>query len=288
VQNLLILTFATQEDYSFLLHGGPAGEVSLDSLKNELVLEPVALPSQEDWLLAIERVAPILGIHALKLRNANNASTLAEQIHSHLKAVRADCERLCQRLRERMQYFGLAPESAPRIQTAAAVQALVEAVANSPVESVVAAVARAELRTSATAMGSSLKKAAVVSAGLEGINWEIFDGIAQLADSRAQEAAAIRERVVEALAADEYATGLIPALQRAQSDALRVITRPVETSPPPLPRPQPPKELRLEGQESDLPLERAQEVFSEIDAALRQDAFRRVTLHWRITKKPSR
>jgi hypothetical protein len=271
VQNLLILTFATQENYSFLLHGGPAGEVSLDSLKNELVLEPVALPSLEDWALAIERVAPILGIDAPKLRNANNASALAEQIHGQLKAMRGDCEKLSQRLRERMRYFGLAPESAPRMQTAAAIQTLVESVANAPVESVVAAVARAELRTSAAAMGSSLKKAGVVSAGLDGINWEIFDGIAQLTDSRAQEAAAIRERVVDALAADEYATALIPALQRAQSDALRLITRPVEPPPPPPPpQPKPRKEIRLEGQEADVPLERAQEVFSEIDAALRQ------------------
>ena len=284
VQNLLILTFATQENYSFLLHGGPAGEVSLDSLKNELALEPVALPSQDDWSLAIARVAPILGIDAPKLRNANNAAALAEQIHTQLKAVRADCERLCQRLRERMQYFGLAPESAPRMQTAAAVQTLVETVANSPVQSIVAAVASAELQTSAAAMGSSLKKAGVVSAGLEGINWEIFDGIAQLTDSRMQEAAAIRGRVVEALAADEYATGLIPALQRAQSDALRLITKPVET--PLTPRPRTQKDLRLEGQESDLPLERAREVFGEIDAALQQDASRRVTLRWQIRNKP--
>jgi hypothetical protein len=53
VQDLVILTYAEQTNRIFRLHGGPA-EVEIGTLKDEMVLEVVALPLEEVWSKACE------------------------------------------------------------------------------------------------------------------------------------------------------------------------------------------------------------------------------------------
>ncbi len=282
VQNLLILTLADRDSYTFTLHGGPAGRISLDSLANELVLKPEVLPPEEDWKSALDRVGPLYGLDPSKLRSAANVAALAENVRAQVGPARADCEQLCRRLRERIRSFGGTPESAARVQTADAVLALVESVAAvSSASEIVSVLARAELRTSATAMGSSFRKAGAVYSGLEGVNWEIFDAIGKLTDGRAAESGRIRDQAGQALAADEYATALIPALHRLQSAAVSLLTAVPVKAPPP---PPPPPPATLEGHESALGAEAAQRILDGLAAALRQDPARRLELTWKITK----
>ena len=286
VQNLLILSFADQESYTFTVHGGPAGRVSLDNLPNHYVLRTTPLPSVEDWELAVQRVAPLLGVDAPKLRNATNVEKLADPIRTQATAARTECDQLCRKLRQRLHAFGVAPESTARVQTADAVLALVETVlAAGSASDIVKAVAHAEMRSSPTAMGSSLKKTAAISAGLDAVNWEIFEAIGKLADERAAKAEAIHRAVVEALNTDEYAQGLIPVLHRLQSEAVSLLTDINPAAPPsPSARPPEPDKIRLEGQESGLGLDGAQRVFREIETALGEDGGRRVDLSWKVTR----
>jgi hypothetical protein len=280
IQNLLILIFAAQENYTFTLHGGPAGRVALDYLPNELVLRTLPLPAAEDWEAAVERVAPIFGIDAPKLRNAANVEKVAEEVRAQLAPARTSCEQLCRRLRERLRMLGAVPEDAARVQTADAVLALAEAVnAATSATGAIVAIANADLRTSAPAMGTSFKKAGAVAGGLEAINWEVFDAIGKLGDERASDAQAIQRDLVEVLKADEYARGLIPVLKRLQSQALTLLTKTeVEPASPPSGRP-----VRLSGDESGLALDGARDVFRELETALREDRLRRLDLKWKVT-----
>jgi hypothetical protein len=282
VQNLLILSFADVDSRSFSLHGGPGGRVALDYLPNELELRTIALPTEENWNLARQRVQKIFGLDPFQHLNASNVEKLAEDVQALLTPLRPDCENLCRKLRERMRAFGLEPEATARVQTANAVLALVEAVhAADSATAVVNAIAAAEVRTSEAAMGNSLKKAGAVCGGLDGINWEIFEASEKLTDQRAAEAASIRERVKDALGADEYATALIPALQRLQSKALELITR---IEPAPLATPQP-GTLQLEGREVGLTRDKVRELFQKLDDNLGKHPSRRLEVHWKITGK---
>jgi hypothetical protein len=278
VQNLLVLVYADLENHAFRLHGGPAGEVLLDALEDEMVLEPISLPAPDEWRVAGARAGSILGIAAPQLLNATNAARLTEEARTTVSQSRSHCEQLCKALRARLLALDLDPAATPRMQTATAVLGLVEAIANAPAEKVAATLARAEVHTSESAMGSSLRRAREVAECLESIRWEILEAAWTLTDERAAQGRAIRERVGEVLTADELAIAARPALKAAEDEAVRLITKPVP-QPPPV---SPPSTIRLEAEVVGATLEQARQVFHEVEAALQEDVTRRVDLKWKI------
>ena len=60
----------------------------------------------------------------------------------------------------------------------------------------------------------------------------ILDAVGRLGDNRRDGAAEVRRIVCEALAADEHALALAPALKEAQSKAVRLLTQRPATLPP--------------------------------------------------------
>jgi hypothetical protein len=99
VQDLVILTYAAQANRIFRLHGGPA-EVEFGTLKDERVLEEVALPLEEVWSKACERAKAIFGIPTSPLLNAGNLASLAHQLNENVKAHSADVTAVSGRLAE--------------------------------------------------------------------------------------------------------------------------------------------------------------------------------------------
>lgn len=220
--NLVILVFAEQTNHTFFHHGGPE-EGTLTKLPDDYELKQTKLPDESAWAIAVQRAASIMGVAVSPLRKAGNVGLLVSQIRSKAGDHRAGCQGYARRLCERLNGLGVA--DAPRLKTAHATLALVDRLHATEEDGVVGVLASAEVATSETAMGTSMKSAAEMSATLEAFNWEILDAVSRLTDERQDGAAEVRQIVCEALAADEHAVALAPALKEAQSKAVRLLTR---------------------------------------------------------------
>ncbi|MGH7860519.1 MAG: hypothetical protein ACREQY_24575, partial [Candidatus Binatia bacterium] len=275
VQSLVILAFAEQANYSFWRHGGPY-EPSLEQLPDELELRPVALPAAGKWEVARERTGAVLGLTVSKLINASNVEKLGADARAEVAKVRAACNDYRQKLRERLVGWEIRPEDAARARTADAVVGFVEVVSGAGEEKVVDVIADAAVATSEAAMGTSLRKAQELYGVLEGTNWEVFDALRKLNDERREPAQGILKRVADALAADEYAIALAPALRDAQSKGLRLLTSTRgEVKPPPKSR----RVIEEAGREG-LDAGGARGVFRDLESKLERGRSRRLNLNW--------
>jgi hypothetical protein len=295
IQNLVILSFALQNNLTFYLHGGPV-EPSLDNLDDALELREQALPSEDLWQEAIRRTAAILGIVPSPLLTAANVAKFAADVKAEADRHLVAADRLCAMLRQRLQQLGIDARDAPRLQTAQAALALVRGIAGASKDDVASVIASAQLATSAPAMGESLKKADEMSAVLENTSWELFETIAQLPRKRAPQAQSLIDQVKDALTRDEHVLELKRAFREAQSAALELLTSLVEATPPtppPMPRPVvPPTPAMAEttGSRRGIDEQRALSVFESIKKAMELDADLVLDIEWRLYRKdgPSR
>jgi hypothetical protein len=220
--NLVILTFAEQTNRSFYEHGGPE-DGSLVRLPDHFELREQRLPDEAAWSLAVQRAGSILGVVVSPLRKAGNVSALASQVKGKVGEHRAGCQGYARRLKEGLDRLNIT--EVPRLKTAQVVQALADRLHAAEGDAVVAALASAEVATSEAAMGTVLVKAGELAATLDAFNWEILDAVGRLTDDRRAGAAEVDRTVREALAADEQAVPLAPALKEAQSRAVRLLTQ---------------------------------------------------------------
>lgn len=285
VQNLLILVFADQTNRTFFLHGGPAPG-SVENLADELELREQRLPSAADWDEASRRAATILGLAVSPLASAGSVAKLAADAKQVAVEHRPACSSLVTRLGEQMRRLDLVPESTSRYGTAVAALGLLDAIHAAVPDDVVSAIARAPLGHPADAMGTSIKKAVGVVGALGAARYELFEGVAGLTDDRAPAAAAIQRRVLDAFDKDELAVGLEAALRAAESDAVRLLTRPVLPPPPPPlpPPPPPPPGMRVveRSSERNLSPARASEVLRKLQQRLAERPARRLAIDWTI------
>jgi hypothetical protein len=277
--NLVILAFAEQTNRSFYEHGGPQ-EGSLVRLPDHFELREQKLPPESAWSLAVQRAGSILGVSVSPLRKAGNVAALASQTRSKVGEHRPGCQSYARRLKERLDR--LAITGVPRLKTAQAVLALVDRLHAAEGDGVVTAAASAEVATSEAAMGTVFEKAGELAAILETFNWEILDAVARLTDERRTEAAEVSRIVREALAADEQAVPLAPALKEAQSKAVRLLTeRPSPPPPPPPPPPSPGKGVQV-GSRENVSLADAQQQLAKLKKELSAGKAVTVTLSWQI------
>jgi len=157
------------------------------------------------------------------LLKTSNVSSLATLAKGEAGKHRIGCQNYARRLRDRLA--GMNISSAPRLKTAQATLSLVERLFTAENDGVVGVLASAEVATSEAAMSTCLVDAAELSATLEAFNWEILDAVSRLTDERQAGAAEVNRLVREALAADEHAVPLGPALKEAQSKAVRLLTQ---------------------------------------------------------------
>jgi hypothetical protein len=270
VANLVILLFAEQTNHTFFQHGGPE-EGTLAKLPDDYELRQTKLPDEAGWAKAVQRAGSILGVTVSPLRKVGNVGLLVGQVKSKAADYRIGCQNYARRLRERLTGLGVA--DAPRLKTAQATQTLVDRLHATDGDAVVGVLAAAEVATSEPAMGTSLKSAGELAATLEAFNWEILDAVSRLTDERQAGAARVRQIVCEALAADEHAVPLAPALKEAQSKAVRLLTQstpvptpvvpPVEKPVTVTPLPTTPKTIQS-GEKSGLSLTEAQKQIEQL------------------------
>jgi hypothetical protein len=235
-QNLVILIYADQANRSFVLHGGPYPP-RLEDLPDELELREQALPSPEDWDLAIQRAGKVFGLAVSPLRNATNVSDLAGKLKDASGQAVEACQAVMDRLDGLCRDWGLDAAAAARTRTAGAVLGLVRALAaDEDPKRRVELLATAEVQTSLDAMGTGFKKAEAMRGALDGTKWALFQGVAALVDDRKTAADGVLAQLKEALTHDEYAIALGSRLAKLEGDAIRLLT-PKPTPPKPTPEP---------------------------------------------------
>jgi hypothetical protein len=291
IQNLVILSFASQSDLSFYLHGRPM-EPQLERLDDELEVREQALPSEETWKAATQRIAAIFGLTTSPLLNAANVAKLVADVEAEAERCRPSVERLCRSLRQRLQILGVEMSTAPRLQTALAALTFLSALMEANKDAVVEVIVVATIATSEVAMGESIKKAAELTDALDRTHWPLFETIRQMPAHRAPEAHTILEKVRDALTRDEHVMALAGSLQEAQGAAQVLVDRIVEEI---APRPQPPKKTEPSSRSSPtvepassrrgLRMSEAVALFEAIQKQLASDPELLLDLNWRLHHK---
>ena len=234
--NLVILIYADQANLAFQRHGGP-WPAKLDDLPDDVVLREEALPSADAWTAAVERAGTVFGLTVSPLRNASNASDLAERLGETATKRSAACDALVERLASIAAEFSIEEDAAKRLQTARASRALVQSLAALRGRPRIERLAEMQPATSLEAMGTSIARAGEVVEVLERTHWQLFAPLSRLADDRANDAQRLRNELAEALAADEYAVALGRRLPDLGNRAANLLARPpAPPTPPPAPR----------------------------------------------------
>jgi hypothetical protein len=285
-QNLIILTFADRENYSFFLHGG-IGDASLESLRDDLELRSAKLPSAADWEKAREHAQRIFGLTPAQGLRAANVQKLSGEVSKLADDYRVACNQYLKHLRERIakcDEWGIEPPDSPaRLATATAVVALVEAIASTREGGVIEALAQAEIKTSADAMASSLRKAKDLEEAMspEATRWELFKGLRGITDNRADAARKILNEVAQTLTTDEYAVGLKGSLAEKERAAISLLTVAVKYEDNEDKKSQQIERVERKG----LDLVASRREFKEIEGRLDTDKSLRLDLTWALRKE---
>jgi hypothetical protein len=286
--DLVILVYAEQTNRTFYFYEAPY-EAALKNLKNDLVLREQTLPAEPVWETAVNRAGAIFGISVSRLLNAANTAALAEGLREKGSEWRTPCRDLNSRLRQKLTDFDIAPDTAPRLKTAAACMALLEQMAAAETdEGIIEALAEAEIDTSETAMGQCLESAQNLVERMDGTEWALFSTADGAADSQIE---AIRGAVVEALTADEHVRNLGAVLKDAQTRAIARLTRKTATPQPPETGPvQPPSltkpgktvHIHDQGDRRNLDAAAVKSLLAELEGKLTDDRILKVNLSWVI------
>ena len=163
-----------------------------------------------------------------------------------------------------------------------------------------ATLAAAEVPTSDVAMGESLKGARELADALAPDRWAIFEKLAGLPEPYRERARRIAAELDDALRFDEHVTPLADTLRRSQSEALDLLAEAAtaaapDTSRPPGPHPPEPPEppesapgpaRGIRTGRRSVAATRVRDVFTEIEAAVRETGANRVDVDWKVYSGP--
>jgi hypothetical protein len=275
VQNLLILVFMEHGHYACQLHGQEY-DPGLKDLPDSLVLSKQELAEPSVWKGALDKAGAILGVTLRsQLRTANHQNELVKQVREEAEAYLHSAETLVEVLRQRLAQLGVSDQG-QRLATAEYALTLMNQLRDLEGTALVEALGNSEAPSSDQALGRSLKTAQEVASRVKHNNWALLEKIWKGGNAEAQ---AIKERVIEALKADELAKPIGPVLERAQGDATALIA----PTPPVVDPPKPPggegggtgsgpiKRVVRQEQRHGLTRQQAKQLFAELEAQLSDD-----------------
>jgi hypothetical protein len=223
--------------------------------------------------------------------NASNVNSLAAKLVAIAEAARGACDVYHKSLETNLKRLGINPDSTSRMKTARAVLALTHALAGSRGAKAIETLAHAEIATSPEAMGTSFRKASELNTVFDHVRWDLFDILDRVDGERKRGAQAVLANLKEALESDELAVGLTARINELEGHAIKLLTPPQPLPPPPPPiGPEPvapPVNGVGSGTAANLTLAAAQEVFREIEQALRNEKDARLDLTWTLHKGAS-
>lgn len=273
VQNLLILVFMEHGQYACQLHGQEY-DPGLKDLPDSLVLSKQELAEASVWKGALDKAGAILGVTLRsQLLTANHQNELVKQVREEAEAYLHSAETLVEVLRQRLAQLGVSDQG-QRLATAEYALTLVNQLRDLEGTALVEALANCKPPSSEAALGRSLKTAHEVASRVKHNNWALLEKIWKGGNAEAQ---AIKERVIEALKADELAKPIGPVLERAQEDATALIApTPSVVAPPKPPEGSgtgsgPIKRVVRQEQRHGLTRQQAKQLFAELEAQLSDD-----------------
>jgi hypothetical protein len=221
VQNLLILIFGAQAQFSFYFHG-QVYQAEVGNLPDELELRTLRLPSETDWKEAVGRAGQIFGLAPRQLLNAPNVAAFAAELRSAAEKDKQGCEQLINRLTDLERRLGIASLTA-RSRTAQAIKQLIAAVLAADGAGVIEALARSAIETSGSAMGTSRSSAGRQVDAIGRIQWRLLQVIRQFQDRRKAEADRIWSDFKDAVENDEYVATIAEAITAAENRAIELL-----------------------------------------------------------------
>lgn len=285
IQNLLIMVFAEHGQYAFTLHGGLV-DPTLKDINDDLVLVRQEMADPQDWQQALRHAAELFGDNLPnQMRTANNQKLLQDRVTKAVADSREPSRDLRQALHDRLGQLRLSTSCQRMANADLAVQVL-DGLQGKEGAELVKALAAVTAHSSMAALGSSIAGAAAVARALgEDTNWRLLESAW---GGGSAEGVAIRNRVCEALQADNLVTSLPEALKRAEREATDVVTGPKKTPVPPPPEPpQPPppppgKVVVKSGARHGVSAAEAKTLLTEIQTALGDGAGKTLNLTYEI------
>ncbi len=225
LQNLIVLAYAASTNRRFTLRGGPI-EPTIDSLPDDLELKEQSLPSASDWDTALRRASSLFGLTLAQTLNAANVGRLVDEVKKAVSEKREAVGRLAAQLRDRANRWAAGTAGA-RQQSVDSAQALLARLTQVAEGDVVSSLANAALNTSETAVSRTLGQPQTCADALTNGNWQLFDVIRDLGDSRREAAARIMSRLSEVLTVDEHVLPLKSRLAELERDAMQLLAAPI-------------------------------------------------------------
>lgn len=281
--DLVVLSVAAALNWALLDAGRPVTRPEVGRLHADLQLVAQDLPSPAAWDQARARAEDIGVVALSSLRSATTVADLSQRIAERLVAGGGQAVRdLVPQLDAAAARLGVVGDGGDRLATARAAVSLVEALRRQP-DRASEVLAGAAVPTSVAALGTSIIQAEAVTAALRDANWELVRAATSLGGASAGDAGAVRERLVEALRADELAVGLVGRLRDATAASTQLLARAAadggEATPTPAPAlPPGPRPGAFDKAEAEARL-------SEMRARLRAEA--RLELTWQIDELPA-
>lgn len=290
LQNLVILAYAAQSARVFRLNNGPAPDVAIDKLGDELELVSPDLPGEDDWARARARASSVFG-----MADVNPARSSFESLVAALRArgqvALPTLDALVPVLEQRARQLGADPDECRRLRTARAAHELAQGLVLSegPVK-VIERFAGLEL-DSEQHVGTALATAEQARSALSDQRWELL-GVA-VTRATAGEAGFVQivSALRDAVSADEFAVALERAIATAYKDAVALIGAAAPPAPgpaPTTPAPEPPTATSApgvsvsRGSKAGLALDEAR---AELDKLAGEDGEVEVSIAWTVTTR---
>ena len=223
IQNLVLMSYATQTNRTFSLHNTFYAP-NLSNLPNNLELREQPLPDLSAWDSSRQRAADIFGITSAPVLNAGNAAKFAGELENKIKEYERSNQNLIAVLAQKAQ--PLISDESPflRLKTAQILQKMIESLKGGDSRELIESFAGFDLQTvSTSAIKGSLQKISEVAARVESFNLPLVLGLNTLNDDRRQAADIILNKLFTALREDEYVTPLVPTLNEIEKNATRLL-----------------------------------------------------------------
>lgn len=236
LRNLVVLVFACQTNRNVVRGERLVEPLDPESLTPDMELVPQDLPSPEEWERAYARAAELLDKLGPMSRSVQNTNRLATRLREALGARREVVEAVPGELVELARALNVDPEAQPRLHTARLARALVELCDLRDNLLFVRSLAELNLPQPA-ALFTAMEQARHHREAFVRINHGVTQAVVARAEQGHAGAADLVATVREALAAEEIAIPLRPALDELLRRGPLLIVDPVPPPPPPPPPP---------------------------------------------------
>lgn len=221
VGDLVIIAWAALRQRAWFHHGAPLPAVpDPGSLVPAMELRTQPMPTLAEWTEAVAVAAALFGVTSSPHLTAPAVAGLVDAVRSAASQASSVAPALVSGLEQAYRRVGIDSMSAvpQRLDTARTTGALVQQLKHQTGVSLVQTLARAGLRTRATAAGKSLSSAASVTASLASFEWGRMAPLLEAMKGegpRAESAARIVNALRDALDVDEIVTPVSTALKAA-------------------------------------------------------------------------